>query len=87
MLNFIDALVLGAYDLPLRYERQLLELFRDENRPVFHAWRHWDDVCSIAGLSLAESISGRFRPKGNWPSKVFDPLPEHEAQLLRLYGE
>lgn len=87
LLNFIDAAVLEAYDLPLRLERQLLEMFREERRPVAHEWHHWDEEYSIPGLTLAESVSGRFRPRGNWTAKVFSALPESEAKLLRLYGE
>jgi hypothetical protein len=41
LLNYIDALVLRAYDLPPRLERELLEFFRDARRPTLHPWHHW----------------------------------------------
>lgn len=86
ILTRIDAAVLGAYDLPARLERQLLDYFRDSNRPVAHAWRHWDERIPVPGLTLAERISGRFRPHGAWILDVFKPLPADEADLLRNYG-
>jgi hypothetical protein len=35
LLRHIDATILEAYDLPPRYERELLDFFRGEDRPVF----------------------------------------------------
>ena len=86
ILTRIDAAVLGAYDLPARLERQLLDYFRDSDRPVAHAWRHWDERIPALGLTLAERVSGRFRPHGAWILDVFKPLPADEADLLRDYG-
>lgn len=87
LLTLIDAAVLGAYDLPPRLEQQLFGYFRDAERPVAHSWTHWDDSHPMPGLRLAERLSGRFHPKGNWIAEVFRPLPEREAALLRTFGE
>lgn len=86
ILTRIDAAVLGAYDLPARLEQQLLDCFRGSARPVAHAWRHWDEWIPAPGLTLAERLSGRFRPHGAWILDVFKPLPADEADLLRDYG-
>lgn len=86
ILTRIDAAVLGAYDLPARLEQQLFNYFRDSDRPVAHAWRHWDERIPAHGLTLAERVSGRFRPHGAWILDVFKPLPADEADLLRNYG-
>lgn len=86
LLTRIDAAVLGAYDLPARLEQRLLDCFRGSARPVGHAWRHWDERNPAPGLTLAERVSGRFRPHGAWILDVFQPLPEEEAELLRTYG-
>jgi hypothetical protein len=86
LLTQIDAAVLGAYDLPPRLERQLLEYFSGVGRPVAHPWRHWDVSDPTPGLTLAERVSGRFHPHGSWIHKVFQPLPNGEAMLLRTYG-
>lgn len=87
LLTQIDAAVLSAYDLPPRLERQLLDYFRNVDRPVAHLWRHWDVSNVTRGLTLAERVSGRFHPHGSWIRKVFQPLPDDEARLLRTYGD
>jgi hypothetical protein len=87
LLTAIDAMVLEAYDLPYKLERQLLDLFIGADRPVSHKWKGWNDTDAVPGLRLAETLSGRFRPGGNWTSKVFGSLPEEEAAALRIYGE
>ena len=86
LLMQIDAEVLGAYDLPARLERQLLDYFRDAGRPVAHAWQHWDTRYPTPGLTLAQRMSRRFHPRGSWIREVFQPLPADEAELLRTYG-
>ena len=86
LLTRIDAAVLGAYDLPARLEQRLLDGFRGSARPAAHAWRHWDERIPAPGLTLAERLSGRFRPHGNWILDVFWPLSAEEAELLRAYG-
>jgi len=87
LLTQIDAAVLEAYDLSPRLEQQLLEYFQDTERPVAHPWAHWDVTAPTPGLRLAERVSGRFRPHGDWIAEVFRPLPEREADLLRELGE
>ena len=86
LLTEIDAMVLGAYDLPARLEKHLLGYFRRGKRPVAHEWRHWDDTHPMPGLTLAERLSGRYRPHGSWILDVFRPLPGDEARILREYG-
>ena len=85
LLAQIDAAVLEAYDLPLRLERQLLAFFEGSERPVPHGWQHWDNLYPVPGLNLAERVSGRFRPGGDWVRKIFQPLPEDQLSLLRDY--
>ena len=83
LLAEIDAAVLGAYDLPLRLERELLRGFRGQRRPVGHAWRHWDERDSTPGLTVAERMSNRFDPRWSWIRDVLKPVPQEEAELLR----
>ena len=83
LLVEIDARVLAAYDLPLRLESDLLEYFGAAERPVAHDWRNWNLLYPMPGLTLAERLSGRFRPGTGWVGKLFKPLPTKEAELLR----
>lgn len=85
LLAQIDAEVMKAYDLPLKLERQILTYFEGSDRPVSHAWKHWNESYPTPGLSLAERLSGRFNAGGDWISKVFKPLPKNEIALLRDY--
>jgi len=83
LLDEIDALALAAYDLSPRSERALLAAFKDEVRPLAHAWNAWgiddDDAC----LSLEERRRGvASAAGGNWVQKELSPLPEEEAKLL-----
>ena len=86
LLVEIDARVLAAYDLPPRLESDLLEYFGAAERPVAHDWRNWNLLYPMPGLTLAERLSGRFRPGTGWVGKLFKPLPTKEAELLRAYG-
>lgn len=86
LLVEIDARVLAAYDLPPRLERDLLDYFGAAERPVVHDWSNWNLLYPTPGLTLAERLSGRFRPGRNWIGKLFKPLPPKEAELLRAYG-
>lgn len=86
LLVEIDARVLAAYDLPPRLERELLDYFGAAERPVMHDWSNWNLLYPTPGLTLAERLSGRFRPGRNWIGKLFKPLPPKEAELLRAYG-
>ena len=87
LLTQIDAAVLDSYDLPLRVERELLDYFRDENRPIAHDWPHWAENALVPGLTLAEHITHELESQGGWVHKVFTPLPDDEADALREYGE
>jgi hypothetical protein len=84
LLNQIDALVLRAYDLPPRLEKQLLEYFRGSTRPTVHEWTHWFPVGFSPYIPLYEYLSDDYRKarKENLLS-VFAPLPVAEAAALR----
>lgn len=86
LLVEIDSRVLAAYDLPPRLERNLLDYFGEAERPVAHDWVNWNSLYPTPGLTLAERLSGRFRPGHNWIGELFKPLPSMEAELLRAYG-
>lgn len=86
LLMQIDAAVLAAYDLPQRLEKQLLDYFRDADRPLSHAWQHWDDNYPLPGLTLAERLSHPSDSSQRRIRDVFQPLPGSEADLLRTYG-
>ena len=86
LLNLIDALVLKAYDLPPRLERELLEYFRAAHRPTLHPWRHWLPDDFGPALPLSEYLSGEYaKMAGDWVLDIFTPLPPEEAALLRDY--
>lgn len=86
LLNWIDSLVLKAYDLPPRLERELLEFFRAARRPTLHPWQHWLPDDFGPALPLNEYLSGDYsKMSGNWVLDVFTPLPPEEAALLRDY--
>jgi hypothetical protein len=86
LLNCIDAIVLQAYDLPPRLERELLEFFRGARRPTLHPWRHWLPEDFGPAIPLHEYLSGaRANAAGNWVLDVFAPLPANEASLLREF--
>jgi len=86
LLFQIDTLVLAAYDLPPRLEGDLLAYFGAAKRPVGHDWSNWNDQYPAPGLTLAERLSGSFRPQKRWISELFKPLPPEEAELLRIFG-
>jgi hypothetical protein len=84
LLNQIDALILKAYDLPPRLERQLLEYFRGSDRPTLHEWAHWFPLGFSPFIPLHEYLSDDYRKarKENLLN-VFAPLPVSEAAALR----
>ena len=86
VLMKIDAAVLAAYDLPQRLEKQLFDYFHDAERPLTHAWQHWDDSYPLPGLTLAERVLYRPDIAHRRIQDVFQPLPGSEADLLRTYG-
>jgi type I restriction-modification system DNA methylase subunit len=86
LLQEIDALVLKAYDLPPRLEKELLELFRDTKRPTLHEWKHWLPADFAPFIPLHEFLSDQYSvATGPWIQEVFEPLPPDEANALREY--
>jgi hypothetical protein len=87
-LDEIDALVLKAYDIPPRLERELLEMFRNTERPTIHDWQHWLPEDLGLAVPLYEYLSGEYsKATQNWVLDVFTALPESEAAVLRDYTE
>jgi len=84
LLDNIDTLVLRAYVLPPKLERELLEYFRDAKRPTVHAWHHWVPEPLAPAFTLSQLRSQRLaQAGGDWVTQVFRPLPIEEARLLR----
>lgn len=86
LLVEIDAKVLAAYGLSARLESELMDRFADARRPVTHDWENWNQLYTRTELTLSERLSGRYRQEGNWVAKLFKPLPEKEAEILRNLG-
>ncbi len=83
LLAEIDAMVLRAYDLPPRLERELLEFFRGAERPTVHPWTHWFPEDFQPMVPLHEYLSSDYKRLTQlWPLEVFTPLPEDEASKL-----
>lgn len=59
LLKEIDATILNAYRFPPRLERQLLDYFRGEERPVAHAFGDYFPPDFEVFLSLAEYLDPR----------------------------
>lgn len=57
----IDALILKGYNLPPRLERELLDYFRDESRPVPFEFKEYIPESFTACISLLMYISPDFR--------------------------
>jgi hypothetical protein len=85
LLDRIDAEVTGAYELPYRLERSLLDYFAGARRSLALPWQHWDDRYPGAGLSLSERVAQGPGASHNWAAAVFRPLPEPELALFRAY--
>ena len=86
LLCRIDAEVLKAYDLPPRLERELLEFFRNSERPVVHEWNHWFPENFQPFIPLHEYVSEEYRDATKpWEREFFAALPEDEAAALRRY--
>jgi hypothetical protein len=82
----VEAALLRSYDLPHRLERELLFYFDGARRPTAHPWFGWADIAGSPGLSLSEILAGEGgRHSGAWPSEVFRPLPEDEAEALQAW--
>ena len=85
-LERIDAAVLAAYNLPPRFERELLEFFRGSERPTVHNWAHWFPEHFAPFIPLQEYLSDEYKTATRpWIQEVFTPLPpEDAAALLRV---
>lgn len=79
----LDAVVLSAYALPPRLERQLLAYFRAAMRPVKGAFTGYPEDLGGMARTLAETLAGRFEnTRGAWISEVFQPLPSTEREMV-----
>jgi hypothetical protein len=88
LLEQMDALLLRAYDLPPRLEKELLEYFRDAKRPTAHDWAHWYPKDFAPAIPLHRYLSDEYKvATSNWVLNVFKPLPENEADSVREYLE
>jgi hypothetical protein len=86
LLSQIDAIVLKAYDLPPRLERDLLEYFRGSHRPVAHSWQHWFPEEFKPFIPLHRYLSDEYKiATSGWVNELFRPLPKDEAAALREY--
>ncbi len=86
LLLAIDAIVLQGYDLPPRLERQLLDAFSGHTRPVKHTFPGWFPADFRGFMPLHEWLAGTYSSNiGGWPTKVFRPLPQAEAEVLARF--
>ncbi len=86
MLHRIDAAVLKAYDLPPRLERELLDHFKNTERPAAHPWEHWLPDRFEPFIPLHEFLSSEYQKATKpWVQEVFRPLPSDEADAFREY--
>lgn len=86
LLIEIDAAILQAYDLPPRLERNLLEYFRGDKRPVAHPFEEWFPEGFSPFIPLHEYIDTEYKKvTGRWVQDVFKPLPPSEAKILQDY--
>ena len=86
LLDQIDALVLKAYDLPPRLEKDLLEYFRDARRPTLHEWTHWFPKDFAPFMPLHRFLSDEYKvARSGWVLDVFRPLPKNESDAIREY--
>ena len=86
LLIRIDAEILKAYDLPPRLERELLDFFYNQSRPLIHGFQNWfpDDLGLF--VPLHEYIDSEFdNLKGKWVKKVFKPLSPSLARIFEDY--
>lgn len=60
LLKQIDAAVLSGYRMPPRIERQLLDFFRDQDRPITHSFSEYFPQDFSAYFSLSEYLSPNF---------------------------
>lgn len=60
LLKQIDATVLAGYRMPPRIERQLLDFFRNQDRPIRHSFSEYFPQDFSAYFSLSEYLSPNF---------------------------
>jgi hypothetical protein len=60
ILKQIDATVLAGYRLPPRIERQLLDFFRDQERPIGHSFSNYFPKDFNVYFSLSDYLSPNF---------------------------
>lgn len=88
LLDQMDALVLRAYDLPPRLEKELLEYFREARRPTSHDWTHWFPKDFAPAIPLYRYHSEEYKiATSNWVLDVFKPLPKDQADAVREFLE
>jgi N-6 DNA Methylase len=85
LLDSIDVLILEAYDLPARFIRSLLSLFRNEPRPVVHDWTPWPISPDGPALVPSEIRSGLRFASGDWMKTNLTPVSKSEAQQVAEY--
>ena len=86
LLMHIDAAILEAYDLPPKLERDLLEYFRDGERPVPHPWQHWLPENFKPFFPLYRYLSEEYKTATSRRLlDVFKPFPIDEAVAVREY--
>lgn len=60
LLKQIDAVILAGYRMPPRIERQLLDFFRNQDRPIKHSFSEYFPQDFSSYFSLAEYLSPSF---------------------------
>lgn len=79
----LDAVILSAYDLPAKLERQLLVSYQNESRPIGFDFGGYPISTSGMAMSLGECLSGKYsKNKGDWIRDVFQPLPRDERDMV-----
>jgi len=88
LLKTIDAVVLEAYDLPPRMERQLLDFFNDQKRAVPFEFGNYFPAGFEPALTLAEWLTGRpaLATVGRFRSQTRE-LPSHIMNAVTGAGD
>jgi hypothetical protein len=84
-LRAIDAFVLSIYELPPKYERQLLDYFRRARRPIPFAFGDYFPADFKPCIPLGEYLSGYFGGATMGAlRKRFRSPPEHILKAIRI---
>lgn len=79
----LDALLLEAYELPPRLERQLLVRFSGYPRPVACTFESYPIDTKGMARSLRETLESRFEHNREaWIQEVFQPLSSHDRAIV-----